>query len=214
MFLLLLHLIKWPWCSLQRITHCETLWRYLAVSKPYSCLCFRGVHLDLRAKPAHQAPPALPGQTASMWVSCRFVTKAVIVLEKYQLRTALQYWSLTSRGPHEWKHIGTKELCSQQWEVVFEKGPSPQYGVCLTVMWYICATLRVNCTQVVCKLPLKQSKVVECWIYLDQLMSFTFNNKPKAYHLLTGSITGTLIRMGILSWDWSIAESLMLKLWC
>lgn len=55
-------------------------WKYVSV-------CFRGVHLDLRARPAHQAPLAYLGRMALMWVSIQvrladLVTKATIVMDE------------------------------------------------------------------------------------------------------------------------------------
>lgn len=66
-------------------------------------------------------------------LASRSVTKSIIVPEKY---LHVLCCSLTSRGRCEWKHSGTKELCSAE-RGVFEKGLLPQSWVCVTVMWYI-----------------------------------------------------------------------------
>lgn len=123
------------------------------LSSPDIASFFRGVHLDRRARRAHQAPLAPPGQTELMWVSTQ-VYLAHILPQRQSLcwgagqsHAAMQYRGFTIGGRCKWKHSHTKRALFPAERGVFEKGPSPESSVCVAVMWYIRVIPRVNYKQ-------------------------------------------------------------------
>lgn len=117
-------------------------------------LCFREVRLGLRASLGCPAPLAPLDRTALMWVSVQvgptdFITKANIVLEKYQsLCACCSTAVLPAEGNARENRRTQKGLCCEQREGSLRDGPSPESMLCVTVTWYIWVIFRVNYTQV------------------------------------------------------------------
>lgn len=87
-----------------------------------------------------------------MWVPLRFTLHIFCHKDNHcaggMARCAgLQYRGLASRGRCKRKHKDTKRALFPAETGVFEKGPLPESAVCVAVMWYIWATLRVTYTQ-------------------------------------------------------------------
>lgn len=121
--------------------------------------CFLFCFFFQRGPPGPQGPPGPPGPSGTpgsdgidvsihSGLPCTyFATKTIIVLERWPTSG----WSCSTagwpRGALQMKTHIQKELCSQQREGVFEKGPSHQSSACVAVMWYIWVILRTNYTQ-------------------------------------------------------------------